>query len=216
MHCQTFHLFQISSTKHYWSWFQVCSYQPWGRIRTFAHCHSHKWCRTTSCYLVAHQWCSLCNYDRCRGRGSGTGHHWSFHQLSLRWLRRWWESSFVIVDLCFVVFLPQISEFVQLNCRPAPVQPKALCLSVCTDSMPGQSYHSSQCRKSTAGLSDSLNLSSTRAVRLSVHLMCRSSRSFPWRQKETRMAGHWSCHHTPGSWPLCRHIAGEDNVPWII
>lgn len=42
-----------------------------------------------------------------------------------------------------------------------------------------QSYRSSQCRKSTACLSDSLNLLSTRAVRLSVHLMCRNSRSFP-------------------------------------
>lgn len=69
-----------------------------------------------------------------------------------------------------------------------------------------QSYHSSQCRKSTACLSDSRNLLSTRAVRLSVHLMCRNSRCFPWRQKETHMAGHWSCHHRPGSWPLYRHI----------
>lgn len=69
-----------------------------------------------------------------------------------------------------------------------------------------QSYHSSQCRKSTACLSDSRNLLSTRAVRLSVHLMCRNSRCFPWRQKETHMAGHWSCHHRPGSWSLYRHI----------
>ena len=77
-------------------------------------------------------------------------------------------------------------------------------------------HRSFRYRKSTDDLSHSLTWSSTRAVRLCVHLRCRSSRSFAWRQKGVHRAVRWSSHRIPGSWPLLKEEKarkhGEDHA----
>lgn len=62
------------------------SHQPWGRIQTAVLCHSHGWYHTISCHRGAHQRCSRCSCGHRRGRGTGTGHRWSFHLVLLQWL----------------------------------------------------------------------------------------------------------------------------------
>ena len=62
------------------------AHQPWGRIHSAALCRSRGWCRTISCRHAARQRCSRCSCGHCRGRGSGTEHHWSFHLVLPQWL----------------------------------------------------------------------------------------------------------------------------------
>lgn len=57
------------------------THQPWDRIQNAVLNHSRRWCHTISCCHGAHQWCNRCSCDRCRGRGSGTGHRWSSHPV---------------------------------------------------------------------------------------------------------------------------------------